>query len=128
MDKVIIYTDGGASPNPGPAAIGAVLQNKDGKVIGSISHSIGFATNNVAEYQAVIAALQLALQLGVRQVELRSDSELLVRQILGIYKVRASLIRPYYITVKQLAQQFDNCVFIHIPREQNQAHEFTSGH
>jgi ribonuclease HI len=124
LEKLTIFTDGGANPNPGPAAIGAVLKNPAGEVVGCISQSIGYATNNVAEYRAVVAALQMALKLGARRVELRSDSELLVRQINGQYKVKAAGIRPYYIEVKQIEQQFTNCIFVHIPRELNEAHEY----
>jgi ribonuclease HI len=124
LEKLIIFTDGGANPNPGPAAIGAVLKNPAGEVVGCISQSIGYATNNVAEYRAVVAALQMALKLGARWVELRSDSELLVRQINGQYKVKAAGIRPYYIEVKQIEQQFTDCTFVHIPRELNEAHEY----
>jgi len=124
LENLIIFTDGGANPNPGPAAIGAVLKNSAGKIVGCISQSIGYATNNVAEYRAVVAALQMALKLGARRVELRSDSELLVRQINGQYKVKAAGIRPYYIEVKQIEQQFTDCIFVHIPRELNEAHEY----
>jgi ribonuclease HI len=123
MQKAIIYTDGGASPNPGPAAIGALITDDGGRVVGRVSRSIGIATNNEAEYGAVVAALSLALELGARRVELRSDSELLVRQVNGQYKVKAAGIRPLYLTVKQLQVKFDGCVFKHIPRELNEAHE-----
>jgi ribonuclease HI len=92
-------------------------------VVGRVSRSIGIATNNEAEYGAVVAALSLALELGARRVELRSDSELLVRQVNGQYKVKAAGIRPLYLTVKQLQVKFDGCVFKHIPRELNEAHE-----
>jgi ribonuclease HI len=124
MKNVIIYTDGGASPNPGPAAIGAVIKDQAGKVVGCISQGIGYATNNEAEYKAVIAALKMAVKLEARQVELRSDSELLVCQVNGQYKVKAAGIRPFYIEVKQLQEKFDICTFTHIPRELNEAHEY----
>jgi ribonuclease HI len=124
MLKAVIYTDGGASPNPGPASIGAVIKDEAGRPVGHISRSIGRATNNEAEYRAVVAALTMALDLGARLVELRSDSELLVRQINGQYKVKAAGIRPLYVAVKQLQARFDGCVFKHIPREINEAHEF----
>jgi ribonuclease HI len=124
LKSVVIFTDGGASPNPGPAAIGAVIKDKSGIIVGCISQSIGYATNNEAEYRAVIAALQMALKLGVQQVELRSDSELLVRQINGQYKVKAAGIRPFYIEIKHIQEQFERCIFNHIPRELNEAHEY----
>ncbi len=124
MLKAIIYTDGGAAPNPGPASIGAVIKDEAGHVISSISRSIGRATNNEAEYRAVVAALSSALELGARRAEVRSDSELLVRQVNGQYKVKATGIRPLYVAVKQLQTRFDGCVFKHIPRELNEAHQF----
>ena len=123
MLKAIIYTDGGASPNPGPASIGALIKDHEGQVVSRISRSIGRATNNEAEYGAVIAALTKALELGARRAELRSDSELLVRQVNGQYRVKAAGIRPLYLAVKQLQAQFEGCVFKHIPRELNEAHE-----
>jgi ribonuclease HI len=125
MKKVIIFTDGGADPNPGPAAIGAIIRSERGRVVSRISQSIGQATNNQAEYQAVIAALEAALKLGATQVEVRSDSELMVRQVNGQYRVKAAAIRPMYIKVKQLQTQFEKCVFLHIPREENEAHRLT---
>ena len=123
MQRAIIYTDGSASPNPGPASIGAVIKDEKGRVVGLISQSIGRATNNEAEYGAVIAALRMVLKLGARRVEVRSDSEWLVRQINGQYRVKAASIRPLYLEVKQLQQQFENCIFVHILRELNEAHE-----
>jgi ribonuclease HI len=126
MKRVVIFTDGAADPNPGPAAIGAVIKNEQGQAVSHISQSIGEATNNQAEYQAVIAALEAALKLGATQVEVRSDSEWLVRQVNGQYRVKAAAIRPLYIKVKQLQTRFEKCLFQHIPREQNEAHELTT--
>jgi ribonuclease HI len=123
MKKLVIYTDGGANPNPGPASIGAVIRDEEGHAVSLISLSIGIATNNEAEYQAVIAALEMASKLGAERVELRSDSELLVRQVNGQYKVKAASIRPLYLAVKQAQLRFGECVFKHIPRELNEAHE-----
>jgi ribonuclease HI len=126
MKKAVIFTDGGADPNPGPAAIGAVIKSERGRVVSRISRSIGRATNNEAEYQAVIAALEAAFKLGATQVEVRSDSEWLVRQVNGQYRVKAAAIRPLYIKVKQLQTQFEKCIFTHIPREENEAHHLTT--
>ena len=123
MKNVIIYTDGSAIPNPGPAGIGALIKDGQSSVIGVVSQCIGTATNNQAEYEAVIAALEMALKLGVARVEVRSDSEWLISQVNGQYKVKAAAIRPLYIKVKQLQMQFEECFFKHIPREQNEAHE-----
>ena len=122
LRKVTIYTDGGASPNPGPASIGAVLKDENGAVVGLVSKSIGVATNNEAEYQAVIVALEMASKLGAERVEVRSDSEWLVRQVNGEYRVRTASIRPLYLAVKQAQVQFEECIFKHIPRELNEAH------
>jgi ribonuclease HI len=126
MKKAIIFTDGAADPNPGPASIGVVIKSERGKVVSRISQSIGKATNNEAEYQAVIAALEAALKLGITQVEVRSDSEWLVRQVNGQYRVKAAAIRPLYIGVKQRQMQFEKCTFVHIPRGQNEAHRLTA--
>jgi len=125
MKKAIIFTDGAADPNPGPASIGAVIKSQRGRIVSRISQSIGKATNNQAEYQAVIAALEAALKLGVTQVGVRSDSEWLVQQVNGQYRVKAAAIRPLYIRVKQLQTQFEKCVFTHIPRGENEAHQLT---
>jgi len=126
MKKAIIFTDGAADPNPGPASIGAIIKSERGRVVSRISQSIGEATNNQAEYQAVIAALEAALKLGATQVEVRSDSEWLVRQVNGQYRVKAAAIRPLYIRVKQLQTRFEKCTFVHIPREENEAHQLTT--
>jgi ribonuclease HI len=125
MKKAIIYTDGGANPNPGPASIGVVIKDENMRTVGMVSRSIGKATNNEAEYRAVIAGLEMANKLGVRAAEIRSDSELLVRQVNGKYRVRAAGIRPFYIKVKQMQEQFEDCLFVYIPRELNEAHHLT---
>ena len=93
---MIIFTDGTAEPNPGPAAIGAIIKDEQGRVITSISQRIGIATNNQAEYRAIIAALEEAIRLGATHVELNSDSELVVRQISGRYRVKNAALKPLY--------------------------------
>ena len=117
--KVIINTDGTAEPNPGPAAIGATIKDEQGKIIATVSQSIGRATNNEAEYRAVIAALEYAIRLGANQVDMRSDSELIVRQINGQYRVKKASLKPLYQQVKQLQSQLEDFTITHIPREQN---------
>ena len=117
--KVIINTDGTAEPNPGPAAIGATIKDEQGKIIATISQSIGRATNNQAEYRAVIAALEYAIRLGANQIDMRSDSELVVRQIKGQYRVKKAHLKPLYQQVKQLISQLEGFTITHIPREQN---------
>lgn len=119
MKKVIINTDGTAEPNPGPAAIGAIIRDEQGKVIATISQSIGRATSNQAEYRAVITALETAIRLGARQVDLRSDSELVVRQLNRQYRVKAAALKPLYQQVKQLLGQLRGFTITHIPRQQN---------
>ena len=92
VKKLVIFTDGASRGNPGPAAIGAIIKDEQGRLITSISQAIGRTTNNQAEYRAVIAALEQAIRLGADQVELHSDSEWLVRQINGRYRVKAAPI------------------------------------
>ncbi len=119
MKKMVIYTDGTAEPNPGPAAIGAIIKDEQGKLITSISQGIGKTTNNQAEYSAVIAALEKAIALGAKQVDLRSDSELVVRQINGRYRVKNAALKPLYQRVKQLLSQFEGSTVSSVPRRQN---------
>ncbi len=102
MKKFVINTDGTAVPNPGPAAIGATIKDERGKVIATISQSIGRATNNQAEYRAVIAALEKAVSLGADRVALRADSELVVRQLNGRYRVKKAALKPLYQQAGQL--------------------------
>ena len=117
--KAIIFTDGAAEPNPGPAAIGATIRDEKGRLITSISQSIGRATNNQAEYRAVIAALEKAIELGVKHVEVNSDSELVVRQINGRYRVKNAALKPLHRQVKQLQGLLRGFTITHIPRERN---------
>jgi len=119
MKKVIINTDGTAEPNPGPAAIGAIIRDEQGKVMATISQFIGRATSNQAEYRAVITALETAIRLGAKQVDLRSDSELVVRQLNRQYRVKAAALKPLYQQVKQLLGQLGGFTITHIPRQQN---------
>ena len=121
MEKVIIYTDGAADPNPGPAAIGVVIKDEKGNIIGSISKRIGQTTNNQAEYWAVIAALEEAVKLGAKSVDLKSDSELVVRQLTGMYKVRKEELKPLFQKVKQLQNSLESFQVTHIKRNRNKA-------
>ena len=117
--RVIIFTDGAAEPNPGPAAIGVVIKDEKGRLITSISQHIGTTTNNQAEYRAIITALEKAIKLGAIHVEVNSDSELVVRQINGRYRVKNAALRPLYQRVKQLQSLLEGFTITHIPREQN---------
>ena len=119
--KLIINTDGLSKGNPGTAAIGATIKDERGKMLATISQRIGVTTNNVAEYKALIAALQKALKLKGTQVEVRSDSELMIRQLKGRYKVKSEGLKPLYIEVTQLLVKFEGVTLKYIPRELNAA-------
>ena len=119
ISKVIICTDGAARGNPGPAAIGVTIKDEKGNLIASISRRIGITTNNQAEYQSIIAALEKAISLGTRYVELKSDSELVVKQINGQYKIKSTTLRPLYQKVVQLIGSLAGFTIAYIPREIN---------
>ncbi len=119
VKKVVIYTDGASLGNPGLAAIGAAIRDEQGNLITTISQPIGTTTNNQAEYRAIIAALEKAIGLGAKEVELRSDSELVVKQIKGRYRVKKATLRPLYQKVIQLIGSLAAFTITHIPREQN---------
>lgn len=119
LKRVVIHSDGVSRGNPGQAAIGAIIRGERGRLLDSISQRIGRATNNQAEYRAIIAALEKALALGARQVDLNSDSELVVRQIKGQYRVRKEALRPLYQRVKELQSRLEGFTIKHIPRQQN---------
>jgi len=118
-EKVTIFTDGASKNNPGPSAIGAVIKDQQGQTIARISQGIGHSTNNQAEYKAIIAALEEAIRLGARQVNLNSDSELVVRQLKGKYRVKKAALKPLYQQVKQLQSRLESFTINHIPRQQN---------
>jgi ribonuclease HI len=117
--KLIINTDGLSKGNPGTAAIGATIKDERGKMLATISQGIGITTNNVAEYKALIAALKQALKMKGTQVEIRADSELMIRQLNGRYKIKAEGLKPLYIEVTQLLAKFESVALKHIPRELN---------
>lgn len=115
--KFIIHTDGGARGNPGPAGIGAIL--KFNGQTETISHYIGEATNNVAEYSAVIAALEKAVELDAEEVDLYLDSELVQQQLMGNYRVKNVELGKLFVKVYNLQQKIKKIKYIHIPREEN---------
>ncbi len=117
--RLLIYSDGASQGNPGPAAIGAVIEDGRGKVVSRISRRIGHATNNQAEYAAIIAALEEAVRLGAEEVELRADSELVVKQLNGRYKVKKATLRPLYQKVVRLTGSLKAFSITHVPRTQN---------
>ncbi len=114
--RAIIYADGASQGNPGPAAIGGTIKDEEERLLASISQRIGRATNNQAEYRALIAALEKAISLGVSETDVYSDSELIVRQINGNYRVKNASLKPLYQRVKQLQSQLDRFTITHIPR------------
>ena len=114
-----IRCDGASRGNPGPAAVGAVFSQKDGPTLCALSLAIGKTTNNVAEYRAVVAALELCSQWRVARVQLFLDSELVVRQINGVYRVKSPDLRPLYQRVMFLARGLTAFQVRHIPRAQN---------
>ncbi len=119
VKRVIICVDGAARGNPGPAAIGATIKDERGRLIARISRRIGTTTNNQAEYRAIIAALEQAIKLGAKQVEVNSDSELAVKQINGKYRVKKAALKPLYEQVRQLQGLLESFTITHIPRQQN---------
>ena len=114
-----VYTDGASRGNPGPASIGAVVYNASGDEVHTVSRRLGRATNNEAEYQAVIAGLEAALGLGGGSVDLRMDSQLIVRQLEFRYRVRNARLRPFFERIVELKRQFDAFTVTHVRREQN---------
>ncbi|HEU4758664.1 MAG TPA: ribonuclease HI family protein [Dehalococcoidia bacterium] len=115
----LIYSDGASRGNPGPAAIGAVIFDETGRQVHTVSRRIGHATNNEAEYQAAIAGLEAALALGARRVELRMDSELVVRQLGFRYRVRNPRLKRLFDRVKDLERRFESFRAAAVPRAQN---------
>jgi len=118
-ERVIIHADGASLGNPGPAAIGATIKDEQGRLVAHISQRIGRATNNQAEYRAIVAALEEATRLGAKQVDINLDSELVVRQISGQYRVRKASLKPLYYRVKQLQGLLKGFTINHVPRRQN---------
>jgi len=119
LKKAVIFVDGASRGNPGPAAIGVTIKDERGELITFISRRIGRATNNQAEYRAIIAALEEATRLGAKQVDIKMDSELVVRQINGEYRVKKATLKPLYQQVKQLQGLLRDFTVTHIPRRQN---------
>jgi len=121
IDEVVVNVDGGSRGNPGPAGIGAVVQAPDGTVLAEIAEGIGRATNNVAEYKAMIAALKRAGELGARRVTARADSKLVIEQLRGAWKVKHPDLKGLWAEARRLANGFDRVTWQHVPRERNRA-------
>ena len=118
--KARLFTDGGARGNPGPAASAYVLEADDGTVLDSRGEAIGIATNNVAEYRALTAGLRKALELGITELEVVSDSELLVKQMLGEYRVKNRGLMPLSVEAADLARRIGSVRYTAVRREHNE--------
>jgi len=118
--KARLSTDGGARGNPGPAAFGYVLEAEDGTILDARGERIGVATNNVAEYRALIAGLEKAAELGVTELDVVSDSELLVRQMTGLYKVKNKALVDLSLEASRLARQVGRVTYRAVRREHNE--------
>ncbi len=116
---MILYCDGASRGNPGPSAIGWTIVDSSGKPVREEGVRLPDGTNNVAEYQAMIAGLSAALSEGVKEITVRADSELVIRQVTGRYKVKSPGLIPLYQKVRDLVRKFDRVVFEHVPRERN---------
>ena len=117
--KLIIFTDGGARGNPGPAGIGAVLYNEKKEIVAEISKFLGVATNNQAEYQALIEGLKKAKELGAQELDVFLDSELVVKQLKREYKIKNKDLAPLFLEVYNLSLNFSKINFSHVYRENN---------
>ena len=116
----MLYTDGGARGNPGPAAYGFVLEAEDGSMLAAHGEAIGTATNNVAEYSGLVAGLRKAIELGVESLELVSDSELMVKQMRGEYRVKNEGLRPLFEEAQALARKLGAVEYRHVKRAHNE--------
>jgi ribonuclease HI len=118
-DAIVAYIDGGARGNPGPAGYGVRIEQPDGTAIEEFCEAIGVATNNVAEYRGLVAALEWAKQRGYKKVHVRSDSLLLVQQMLGRFKVKHPGLQPLYARARLLAHEIGRVTFEHVGRGHN---------
>ncbi|MBZ0186048.1 MAG: ribonuclease HI family protein [Candidatus Obscuribacterales bacterium] len=119
--QAIVFADGGSRGNPGPSGAGALVkdESENGVTVASVYEFLGTTTNNVAEYTGLIMGLRQALELGYTQVEARMDSELVVKQIKGQYRVKNEKLKPLCLEAKMLAQKFERFSIVHIRREHN---------
>src|SRR5688572_13050140 len=119
LTRCVCYADGGSRGNPGPAGIGATLQDTAGETVATISEAIGVATNNVAEYTALIRILEKALELGYNDLEVRMDSELVVKQMKGEYRVKNEALAELFDVAQALSRRFKYFKIAHVRRELN---------
>lgn len=119
MNKLIIFTDGGARGNPGPAGIGVAIYDKDKVLLAEISEYLGITTNNQAEYKALITGLKKAIMLGAPEIECYLDSELVVKQLNREYKVKNKDLAPLFLEIHNLSLNFKKISYTYVPRERN---------
>jgi ribonuclease HI len=118
--RATLWTDGGARGNPGPAAFAYVLEADDGTVLEARGEAIGTATNNVAEYSALVAGLRGAAAVGIRELEVRSDSELMVKQMRGEYRVKNRDLQTLFLDASRAARDVGSVTYTHVRREHNE--------
>ena len=118
--KARLWTDGGARGNPGPAAFAYVLETEDGTVLDARGEAIGVATNNVAEYSALVAGLRRAAAVGVTELQVRSDSELMVKQMRGEYRVKNKDLQTLFLDASRAAREVGRVTYEHVRREHNE--------
>jgi ribonuclease HI len=121
LQRVRVYSDGAARGNPGPSGAGAVLVEPSGQVVDRIGKYLGIQTNNYAEYMGLLLGLKRARALGVNEVEVFADSELMIRQLGGRYQVKSPSLRPLYDEAVRLLNEFSRVKLVHVPREMNTA-------
>jgi ribonuclease HI len=117
--RLVVNVDGGSRGNPGPAAVGVVVRDESGEVIVDAAEPIGTATNNVAEYRALIRGIEIAAEKGATELELRGDSELVVKQVRGEYRVKDANLKPLHAEARAKLSAFGEWSFNHVRREQN---------
>lgn len=117
--KLVLFIDGASRGNPGPASAGVVIQDAKGATVRTLAKRIGTATNNTAEYVALLFGLQEALALGASDLDVRTDSELLARQYSGQYKIKDEQLKLFAVLIRQLKEHFKSVTVSHVPREQN---------
>lgn len=116
---MVAWIDGGARGNPGPAGYGVRIEDEDGHLLAELHGPIGIATNNIAEYNGLLAALRWAVEQGQRELHVRADSELIVKQMRGEYKVKHPGLRPLHQEARTLAGRLDRVTFTHVRRDEN---------
>ncbi len=119
--RLRLFSDGAARGNPGPAGAGAVLMDAEGRVVARLGRFLGIQTNNYAEYMGLLLGLRHARSLGVKELEVLADSELLIRQLQGRYQVKSPTLRPLYEEAAGLLKEFPRVKLVHVPREKNKA-------